>query len=120
PHQGRQWSRNGLVASVLLVVLLGACRTAPPPPPPPADIVVAGTDPSVAVATFNLAPGETKDFQLQIPAGVMQGSDVIYLELDPSQNGVLELRGATYWYVIASSASADRFVSGLLPGVPQP
>jgi len=105
---------------LLGLVLLSACRTAPPPPPPPADIVVAGTDPDAVVAAFSLAPGETKDFRLQLPAGVTQGSDVIYLELDPSATGVLELRGSTYWYVIASSASPDRFVSGVLAGVPQP
>lgn len=107
-------------AALLLCLVLSACRTAPPPPPPPADIVVAGTDPAVAVASFGLVPGESKNYELRVPAGVAQASDVIYLELDPSQNGVLELRGATYWHVIASSASPDRFVSGILPGVPQP
>lgn len=104
----------------VLVLVLGACRTAPPPPPPPSDLVVAGTDPTMSVASFNLAPGEWKNFEIRVPAGVMQGSDVIYLELDPSHDGVVELRTATYWQVIASSASPDRFVSGTLPGVPQP
>lgn len=108
-----------LLLAALAAVLVG-CRTAPPPPPPPADTVVAVSDPAVAVASLILAPGETRNFQLQVPAGVMQNHDVIYLELASAQNGVLELRGSTYWYVIASSASPDRFVSGLLPGVPQP
>jgi len=80
---------------------------------------VAGTDPTISAASFTLAAGEWKDFEIRVPTAVM-AREVIYLELDPSQAGVVELRNASYWHVIASSATSDRFVSGTLTGVPQP
>src|SRR5690606_21015546 len=111
--------RLGLAGVVLLALVLSACRTAPLPPPPPADLIVAGTDPTISAASFTLAAGEWKDFEIRVPTAVM-AREVIYLELDPSQAGVVELRNASYWHVIASSATSDRFVSGTLTGVPQP
>ena len=107
------------VALIATLVLVG-CRTAPPPPPPPADIIFANQDPDTPIASLALAPGEARNYRLDVPSGVSQNHDVIYLELDSTPAGVLELRNAGYWGVLASSASADRFVRGALPGVPQP
>lgn len=118
----RRPTRIARLASVVIGVTLAvaACRTAPPPPPPPADLVFANQDPGTPVASLSLAPGESINYRLDVPAGVAQAHDVIYLELDSTPNGVLELRNAGYWGVLASSASPDRFVRGALPGVPQP
>ncbi|HZJ10405.1 MAG TPA: hypothetical protein VFD39_11965, partial [Trueperaceae bacterium] len=108
-----------LVALALLVIT--ACRIAPPPPPPPADTVVASGDFEAIVDSLSLAPGEWKDYQLNIPAGVRASYDVVYLELGNAGAGaVLELRSPTYWLVMASSAAPSRFTRGAISGVPQP
>src|SRR5690606_17124984 len=59
--------RLGLAGVVLLALVLSACRTAPLPPPPPADLIVAGTDPTISAASFTLAAGEWKDFEIRVP-----------------------------------------------------
>lgn len=117
----RHGRRRVLLSLAVASLLLAACRTAPPPPPPPADVIVASGNPTAVVDSVTLAPGEWKDYELTIPAGVRESFDVVYLELDDGGAGaVLELRSPSYWSVVASSAAPSRFVRGALTGVPQP
>lgn len=118
-EMARRPRRAALPVAVLLLALVAAGCTRPPPPPPPADLVVATVDATTPVAGLALAPGASRNFELHIPPAVAQGFDVVYLELG-GPGGVLELRTAGYWGVIASSRSSERFSGGTLAGVPQP
>ena len=109
---------RALGAAAFLALLLAACLQ-PPPPPPPAD-PLEPTDDRIDVpsAVVDLAPGEWADYLLVLDD--IRSFDVAYVELVTTQPAVVELRGATYWGVLASSDRPDYFVRGAISGVPQP
>ena len=109
---------RSLAAVSLLAALLASCLQ-PPPPPPPADPLVARADGgNTPSATVDLAPGEWEDFELVLDS--VRSFDLAYAELDTTQPAVVELRGGTYWTVIASSSTPNYFVRGAISGVPRP
>ena len=67
--------------------------------------------------SVDLAPGEDANFDLELGT-VPQSFDVIIAELVTDQSAAIELRNAGYWGVISSSVSLDRFVRGVIGGVP--
>jgi len=104
-----------LAAAAAATLTLSACDitiTGPPAGPPPPDVTrPAGTDPDSAAWSGTVTRGDSVIFELDVPASVSSGYDVLYLELD--NNLQLELRDPNTYNVVASSSSPSYFAKGM-------
>lgn len=101
-----------LAAAVAATLLLSACNiTITPSGPPTPDVTrSAGTDPGAVTWSGTVPAGGAVIFKLDVPSGVSDNFDVIYLELN--SNLQLELRDPNTYSIVATSVGPSYFARG--------
>lgn len=105
-----------ILGALFALVLAGCNIIIEPVIPPNAVKVTANENPSAPVHSDTLPAGGSEVFEITIPQAVLNGYDVVYVELGPDMDIELELRSANYASVLMSSNSRDyfgRFATGL-------